>query len=62
MEINIGQPSKDANGITSRGGKIPQGATIIAAQLKKESKFINNRGDEIDPVTKQVIKAKVRDN
>lgn len=60
MEINLGQ--KQGNGISSRGGKIAEGSTIIAKVLKKESKFINNRGDEIDPVTKRVIRSKIQDN
>lgn len=58
MEVNLGQ-NKD---IQSRGGKIAQGATVIAPNLKKETKFINRQGDEIDPVTKRVIKAKVQHN
>lgn len=62
MEINLGGNKAPTNGISSRGGKIPQGATIISAQLNKETKFINNRGDQIDPVTKAVLKSKIQDN
>lgn len=54
MEIRIG----NNNGVQSRGGKLPEGATVIAANLKKESKFIDREGNEIDPVTKRIIKKK----
>lgn len=54
MEINIGQN----NGIKSRGGKIPAGATIISPNPKKRSTFIDSAGNQIDPVTKQILKRK----
>jgi hypothetical protein len=55
MQINIGQHG----GIQSRGGKLPEGGTVIDFQnLKKKSKFIDSNGNEIDPVTKQIIRHK----
>jgi hypothetical protein len=58
MEINLGQPTKGANGISSRGGKIPEGATVISPHLQRQSVFIDKDGNQIDPVTKRIIKAK----
>lgn len=55
MEINIGQKN---GGIQSRGGKIPEGGTVISANLKKESKYIDKDGNEIDIVTKKIIRRK----
>jgi hypothetical protein len=54
MEIKINKE----NGITSRGGKIPQGSTYISPNLIRQSKMIDQYGNTIDPVTKQVIKFK----
>jgi hypothetical protein len=55
MEINLGQPNKET-GISSRGGKIAEGSTVIDMQnLKKKSDFIDQRGNKINPVTKQII-------
>lgn len=50
------------NGIKSRGGKIAQGATIIAHDLKKQSVFIDSRGNQVDPITKQIIKKKEQED
>jgi hypothetical protein len=66
MEIKLGQPKEPdqdgrtdiGGGMKSRGGKIPQGATVIAKSLVKKSVMINSNGDQIDPVTKQIIKRK----
>lgn len=53
MEIkNLG------NGISGRGGKLPEGATIIAKDLKKKSDYINSRGDKVNPATKEIIQKK----
>lgn len=55
MEIGIVKPN---NGITSRGGKIPQGATVISPHLKKESVVLDRDGNQIDLATRQIIKRK----
>ena len=43
----------------SRSWKLPVGSTIISANLKKKSVMIDKDGNEIDPITKQIIKYKV---
>lgn len=50
------------NGIKSRGGKIAEGSTVVAADLKKKSVYIDSRGNQVDPVTKQIIKRKDEDD
>lgn len=57
MEIGITQK----NGISSRSGKIPQGATVIAQKLKKQSVYLDKDGnqyDSLDPKTRRIIKKK----
>lgn len=55
MNINIGQ-NNPQKGMQSRSGKIPQGATVISNQLIKKSVMIDRDGNQIDPITKQIIK------
>lgn len=60
MEIQIGQKG----GIQSRGGKLPEGATVIAANLKKQSTVIDRDGNivsSLDPKEKHIIKKKDTD-
>lgn len=58
MEINLGQQKQGMAGVSSRGGKIPQGATIISQNLQKKSIMVDREGNQIDPITKRIIKLK----
>ena len=44
--------------IKSRGGKIPQGSTVISPNLRKKSVVLDKEGNQIDLATRRIIKRK----
>ena len=41
---------------SSRGGKIQGGGVVMATKLIKKSVRIDSAGNQIDPITKEIIK------
>lgn len=59
MNVDLGKPQDLGNGLKGTHKKLPEGSTVIAPNLKKQSTIIDNKGNHLsslDPNEKRVIK------